>query len=181
FDKNRIDATEYQNMTEVWVDADERKVGNARKLPINRMHGTIIDRIGENAYTIQLTQSGKYMPVNVSQIYREIPLMPNATKSKDGLTKAAKAHIEQGRSVRNRRDKRQYKTEAKKIRKRLNQQRRRGNTNSAHPTISGRKRPLFAPGDRPPNARIRNPDLLLPPPPKKGRYDLRSRQKHSRK
>ncbi|MCP4478195.1 MAG: transposase family protein, partial [Planctomycetaceae bacterium] len=90
FDKNRIDATEYQNMTEVWVDADERKVGNARKLPINRMHGTIIDRIGENAYTIQLTKSGKYMPVNVSQIYREIPVMANATKSEDGLTKAAK-------------------------------------------------------------------------------------------
>ena len=159
YDKNRIPATHYYDGDEVWIDADERKVGNKRKLPINRVKGVIVDKIGDNAYTLRLTQSGKYVPVNVSQIYKELPVEDDSTKtSMDGLTKSARAHIETGQKVGAKAHDRHRKLKAKQHRR---AKRKRGTITSPKTTNIDaqprRKRPRIDPRERPADSLIRPP------------------------
>ena len=118
-----------------------------KKLPINRIHGVIVDKIGDNAYTLRLSKSHKYVPVNVSQIYKELPVEADMTKSNDGLTKSARAHIQTGKAVTAKYNSRQTKHKAKK-RKRMR------STDTAEPQ---RKRPRIDPRDRTDDALIRPP------------------------
>ena len=153
YDKHRIPPTEYYNGDEVWIDADERHVGNVKKLPINRVHGVIVDKIGDNAYTLRLSKSHKYVPVNVSQIYKELPVEADETKSNDGLTKSARAHIQTGQSVKAKINLRHRKA---KKRKRMRSTLTSPNTtdDTAEPR---RKRPRIDPRERTADALIRPP------------------------
>ena len=99
YDRNRIPPTNYYNGDEVWIDADERQVG-------------------DNAYTLRLSKSNKYVPVNVSQICKELPVEADMTKSNDGLTKSARSHIQTGKAVTAKYNSRKIKHKAKK-RKRM--------------------------------------------------------------
>ena len=148
YDKHRIPPTKYYNGDEVWIDADERQVGNLKKLPINRVHGVIVDKIGDNAYTLRLSKSHRYVPVNVSQIYKILPVEADMTKSNDGLTKSARAHIQTGKTVTAKYHNRRYKGKAVKKRKRMR------STDTADPQ---RKRPRIDPRDRTDDPLIRPP------------------------
>lgn len=66
--KQRVAPTHYQIGQEVWIDVSVGKVGNARKLGINRKKGQILDKISQNAYTIKF-DNGKVEPVNVERLY----------------------------------------------------------------------------------------------------------------
>ena len=68
YDKNRVAPTQYRNNQTVWVDVSVGKVGNARKLGINRKRAIIMDKISQNAYIIKY-DDGKVEPMNVDRLY----------------------------------------------------------------------------------------------------------------
>ena len=151
YDKHRIPPTEYYNGDEVWIDADERHVGNVKKLPINRVHGVIVDKIGDNAYTLRLSKSHRYVPVNVSQIYKILPVEADETKSNDGLTKSARAHIQTGQTVAAK-----YNDRVRKV-KQAKERRKRKRSTANDTAEPQRKRPRIDPRDRTADALIRPP------------------------
>ena len=77
--------THYVDGQEVWVDVSVGKVGNERKLGINRKRGIIIDKISQNAYIVKY-DDGKVEPMNVDRLYtlskveREGEFKTNKTK-----------------------------------------------------------------------------------------------------
>ena len=68
YDAQRLPASNYNPGDTVFIDVSVGKVGNKKKLGINRKRGTIIDQIGDNVYTIQY-DNGKIEPVNVDRLY----------------------------------------------------------------------------------------------------------------
>ena len=101
YDKTRVAATYYAPNQDVYVDTSVGKVGNRRKLPINRKKGTIIDQIGENAYTVKYYDDGKVEPVNVERMYiiNEDKKIDDAKQSqKPKLSRSAKNNRRRRRS-----------------------------------------------------------------------------------
>ena len=71
YDRKRVPATHYRPGQKVWVDISVAKVGNVRKLGINRKPAIIIDQLGENAYVVEYDNK-KVEPVNVDRLYTVI-------------------------------------------------------------------------------------------------------------
>ena len=71
YDRNRVTSTHYKPNQEVWVDISVAKVGNVKKLGINRKKAHIIDQLGENTYVVEY-ENGKVEPVNVDRLYTVI-------------------------------------------------------------------------------------------------------------
>ena len=68
YDSHRVASTQYKPGDVVFIDCDVGKVGNKRKLGINRKRAIIVDQIGDNSYSIRY-QDGKIEPVNVDRLY----------------------------------------------------------------------------------------------------------------
>jgi len=77
YDKNRVQAIEYKAGEKVYIDTSVGKVGNPRKLGINRKQAIIVDQIGSNVYAVKY-KDGKVDPINVERIYK----VTNKPKSK---------------------------------------------------------------------------------------------------
>ena len=69
YDKKRISSTRYKTGERVWVDTRSGKVGNAKKLPINRKQAHITDKIGENVYVVRY-DDGSLDKVNVRRLLK---------------------------------------------------------------------------------------------------------------
>ena len=69
YDRKRIPSTRYQTGERVYVDTRSGKVGNAKKLPINRKSARITDKIGENVYVVRY-DDGSIDKVNVRRILK---------------------------------------------------------------------------------------------------------------
>ena len=122
-----------------------------KKLPINRVHGVIVDKIGDNAYTLRLSKSHRYVPVNVSQIYKILPVKADESKSNDGLTNSARTHIKTGQTVTAKIHDRHRK------RKQATERRKRKRSAANDTSEPQRKRPRIDPRDRTDDALIRPP------------------------
>ena len=103
YDKQRKVPVQYAPNEAVIVDMTPRMVGNKRKLRINKHRGVIIDKIGDNAYVVKLDDTNKYMPVNVSQIYRlsvkpsNQSILPSMKKHNANVKKLSKRSIQRRR------------------------------------------------------------------------------------
>ena len=69
YDKNRKQAIIYNIGDNVVVDIQVRKVGNAKKLNINRKPAIIIDKINKNAYAVRY-ENGVTEAVNIARLYK---------------------------------------------------------------------------------------------------------------
>ncbi len=96
FDKLRVAATHYDPFEPVWVDSGVGRVGNAAKLLVNRKFGHIMDQCGDNAYIVRIADTGKYEPVNVNRIYKQIPIDIN---NDSPLTKSAIRHMKNNETI----------------------------------------------------------------------------------
>ena len=71
FDRKRVPAIHYKVNEVVYVDTRAGQQGNARKLPINRKRGRILDKIGQNVFVIRY-DDGEIDKVNVARIYKPV-------------------------------------------------------------------------------------------------------------
>ena len=69
YDKRRKIPDIYNVGQEVYIDIGSGRVGNKRKLGINRKIGVIIDKISDTVYTIRYKQDDKIEPVNIERIF----------------------------------------------------------------------------------------------------------------
>ena len=68
FDSKRDPPRRYRVNQDIYVDQAVGKVGNQKKLGINRKHGIIMDKIGSNTYVVRY-DDGRTEPVNVERMY----------------------------------------------------------------------------------------------------------------
>ena len=68
FDSKRVPPRRYRVNQDIYVDQSVGKVGNSKKLGINRKHGIIMDKIGANTYVVRY-DDGRTEPVNVERMY----------------------------------------------------------------------------------------------------------------
>jgi len=97
FDQKRTKPLHFPPNANVAVDTTDAHTGNAAKLPLNRDIGTIIDKIGDNAYVVKLLKDGRYMPVNVARMYRILPMKDDF---KRGSSASARRHAKASSKVR---------------------------------------------------------------------------------
>ena len=71
FDRGRVPAVHYKVNDIVYVDTRSGRHGNARKLPINRKRGRVLDKVGENVFVIRY-DDGDIDKVNVQRIYKPV-------------------------------------------------------------------------------------------------------------
>ena len=86
YDKSRVAPTHYKDGQEVWIDISVGKVGNARKLGINRKRGHILDKLSQNAYIVKF-DDGKVEPINVDRLYT---LSKSCTNKQNKIIKRGK-------------------------------------------------------------------------------------------
>ena len=120
YDKKRTATPELSLGTVVYVDMSLAKVGNKKKLGINRKKGRITDRIGQNVYVIKY-ENGKFEPVNIERIYRVHTAEALELRRKKRKSKAARARKRQ----RERKESRKEASESKR-------KKRRGNDGSTY-------------------------------------------------
>jgi len=68
YDKHRVKPAHFMSGEQVLVDFGVGKTGNVRKMSINRKRAVIVDKLSDNAYTVQY-ENGKYDKINVDRLY----------------------------------------------------------------------------------------------------------------